>query len=338
MKKSTSWEEGEYAYNDRELLNEHYMCMRLVFFSYEPPDDYTKFPEDLGKVYYHLREAQILLPAYYIAVNKPKKEIYIVVRGSKEANDIFADANGSVANLFGSSSHGGFVQSGKNLFDNLPKKLINAAIRNDYKFYFVGHSLGGACAAVVMMNFKAKHPNMRAKCVTFGCPGLLLPEYSDKWKDPTNWCIDSIFIVGDPIPFACTHNIFASTKTAFTFFHNISKALVEPSDYFPISFLSHKSYEDTSNIYKLLVPPGRLFAIGASAKGSIQIQRYEGSVQYFEGFQPFLTSACHLYNFYYDTMKWFVEKAKIDDFLAKPVQLPPDFIAATPILSAQAQE
>ena len=329
MKQSDSFDGSDNVYHDRQLLEEHFMSMKLTYFSYHP-EELSLFPEEYGKIVYHQREAQVMLPSYFISLNQSKQEIYLVVRGSKEANDLFADADGTVVDLYGSTSHGGFVQSGINLFNSLPQDIINSAIEDGCKFYFIGHSLGGACASVVMMMFKEKYPNIRAKGVTFGCPGLLLPEYSEKWKDPSNWCIDSIFHVGDPIPFSCNHNILASAKTKFEFFANISKALVDKPEYFPLSFLNLKSHEETSSEYELLVPPGRLFAIGVSSRGSIQIERYEGT-QYFDGFQPFLTQACHLVVFYMSSMEWFVEKAKIDDILSQPIELPEDFIPAIPI-------
>lgn len=332
IKSSSFTEEEDNIYTDTALLAEHYMCAQLTVESYRQPlTDIDNFPSEFGvKIFIH-QEAEIKCPAFYIAQNVQKKEMYIVVRGTKHPKDIFADGDGTVVDLFGSESHGGFVNSGKNVLKLIPKEILLNAMNEGYKFYFTGHSLGGAVAAVLYISFKKNWPKLSGKCVTFGCPGLLLPEFNDEWKDPNDKCIDSIFHVGDPIPFSCNHNILATNKTKLEFIQNITKVLTDKSEYFPLSFLNVKSHEDTSDKYDLLVPPGRLFAIGIGLNGIVQIKPYEGSYEYFNGFQPFLTQACHACLFYMSSMSWFVEKSKIDELLAIPVNLPPDFFPAMPI-------
>ena len=322
----TDWDSTPDPYDDKELLNEHVFCMKLCQFSYDPVDNFV-VPKEWGQTVFYQPEAQPMYPIFFVIQNVPKKELYICVRGSRHVNDFWSDGNASVQDLYGSPSHKGFVLSGTNVFNNLPWGAVNSAINSKWRILFTGHSLGGATAAVLLMMFRRKFPDANLKCVTFGCPGVIIKELNEEWYP----LIDSVIHIGDPIPFACLHNFYAGANTGLSILTAMGKAILQ-SEYFPLTFLDSNGKESVAPEYKLLVPPGRVFAVGLSRAGKLRLVEYKDTA-YFDGFQYFLNQACHLISFYVKTLFKLGGVDKEPEICYPPINLPPDFIPAYPLVS-----
>ena len=319
-----NWDKAPDPYEDKELLNFHVFCMKLCQFSYDPIENFV-VPKEWGVTISYQPEAKPMFPIFFVVQNVSKKELYICVRGSRHPNDFWSDGNASVEDLYGSPSHKGFVLSGTNVFNNLPWSAINSALENHFKIIFTGHSLGGATAAVLLMNFARRYKDANLKCVTFGCPGVVIPELNAEWYP----LIDSIIHIGDPIPFACLHNFYSGASAGVNILQAMGKAIFQ-SEYFPLTFLDSLGREDTAPEFKLLIPPGRIFAAGLNSFGQLKLVEYK-ELSFFDGFQFFLNQSCHLIAFYVKTM---LRLAGLDDehpLFYPPLNLPPDFIPAQPL-------
>lgn len=313
------WDNMPDAYRNRDLLEEHYLCMKLVNMSYNPQDDY-QVPEEFGKTIDFNGSAGPMNPIWFCVINEKKKVMYICVRGSRDIFDVYSDIKSSVIDFYGCPSHQGFVEGGRTIFENFPWEKIDKAVKHGYSFIFTGHSLGGACAAIAAIEFSQKYEHAKCKCVTFGCPGVLTPDYAQNVYP----YIDSVFHIGDPIPFACNHNLL-TPKSGVNFLGALAGALKE-SEYFPLQFLDSKAQQDISTEYDLLVPPGRYFGIGLDTKGTLKIVEYQG-IDYFEGLQSFLVQSSHLIKFYVDTYdRLYNERVNPNaSEFKQPVKLPPEF-------------
>lgn len=316
------WDKAKDQYENKQLFDEHYLCMRLVNLSYNPQDDY-KVPSDIGITIGYNGFAGPMNPIWFCVVNDEKKAVYICVRGSRDILDVYSDLKSNVIDFYGCPSHQGFVEGGRTIFDNFPWDKLEPCIRKGYSFLFTGHSLGGACAAIATIEFYQKYRDTKLKCVTFGCPGVLTPDYAQQWYP----VIDSVFHIGDPIPFACNHNLF-TPKSGVNFIGALAGALKE-SEYFPLHFLDSKAREDVSPDYQLLLPPGRYFAVGLTTTGDLKVVEYQG-VDFFDGLQSFLVQSGHLIKFYISTYdRLYDEKVKgTKSSFKEHVTLPVDF---TPI-------
>jgi hypothetical protein len=283
-------------YQDTHLRDLHYFAMKLCTFSYDPKDDY-EVEKSWGKTIFFQPNAQLMLPIFFVVKNDERKEIYIVVRGSRHPNDFVTDLIAESVDLYGSESHKGFVESAESVYEMLPWSEITPCIKQGYKILFTGHSLGGATASIVLMHFVKKLNFTNCKCITFGCPGVVTPDASKEWYS----LIDSVFHIGDPIPFTCMHNIKVSASVGIDFIAALSKAIIKSFPYFPLTFLDSKGAADTNDTYSLLVPPGKLFAIGQNTEGAVKIIEYKG-FEFFDGIQNFLDQSGHLIANYWKTM------------------------------------
>ena len=313
-------------YDDEELKNLHFFAMKLCAFSYDPHDGY-QVERSWGRTVFVQGSAQLMLPIFFVVKNTEKKELYIVVRGSRHPNDFVTDLIADSVKLYGTESHKGFVESAQSVFDKLPWPEINPCIQQNYRILFTGHSLGGATASILLMHFVKRLGYTNCKCITFGCPGVVIPSVSKEWYS----MIDSVFHIGDPIPFSCMHNIKVNASTGIDFVTALSKALVKSFDYFPLTFLDSKGRSETNPAYALLVPPGRMFAIGQNVYGALKIIEYRG-FDFFDGIQFFLDQAAHLIANYWKTMNLLCDEQPEPKFEnIDPTMIDPSFFPSQPL-------
>lgn len=301
-----------------DCFQEHLKCMELCVFSYEPQIDY-KLPDRLGVTRYFKENPEIKVPSFFVADNNEIKETYVVIRGTRNANDLVADLHCKGDIFMGSPSHRGFIESGKNVLNIVEnERLLENARINNYKIYFTGHSLGGAAAAVAVLVYLEKNPGANVKCVTFGSPPLLNKSIGEKYSN----IIDSIINIADPIPFFCLRNLSMEYKTNIDLIYALGKGIRKEDDPYPLSFMDCKRSSSTSSSYETLYPPGRIFAIGLTNKGQISCEPLH-NLNYFEGIHPWLSASCHRYNVYasfYDKLK--SSSSRVKKFSSK---MPPGF-------------
>ncbi|OAF70617.1 DGL-beta [Intoshia linei] len=121
-------------------------------------------------------------PAFYVALDHPKKDVIISIRGTMSLNDLLIDlsAKSTVMNIDETNQsikigHEGMVNAAVKIKEILIKKGLFVDVTRqfpDYTIVIVGHSLGAATAAVLSILIKAIHPKTKAYC--YACPNGLI--------------------------------------------------------------------------------------------------------------------------------------------------------------------
>ncbi|KAJ1984600.1 hypothetical protein H4R34_000572 [Dimargaris verticillata] len=123
----------------------------------------------------------------FIAVDSRQKHVVVAIRGSTghDLKTFLYDAHFSKTEWPevwpGSKVHKGFLSIAKAAMESLTADLAPYLVDPEYKFSFVGHSLGGAVVTLFMVNFISQYPMATSKCelVTFGQP--MVGNYDFAW-------------------------------------------------------------------------------------------------------------------------------------------------------------
>lgn len=150
-------------------------------------------------------------PAFFVCVDDAHRRLVLCVRGSQEAPDAVTDLSAlpvpfpsSNGKSGGAAAHGGFLVAAR-LLAHTAAPLLAALQRAhpSYAVRLVGHSLGGAVAALLTLLLRASLP--RARAVVFGVPACvsaaLVPE--------ARACVTSFVNADDPLPRLSTASVRA---------------------------------------------------------------------------------------------------------------------------------
>lgn len=125
--------------------------------------------------------------------NTPSNKLWIVIRGTSNVQNVYADVSypkvdDELSNIL---LHKGFAYATREVYSNIKKHLDKNS-----EVYIVGHSLGGASAAIMAIWLRKEGYNV-ALCYTFGQPKITNEIGAQKYKD-----LPLIRVVnqGDPVP------------------------------------------------------------------------------------------------------------------------------------------
>ena len=130
-------------------------------------------------------------PEYAVAYYKDDAIVWF--RGTKlySFSDIKIDLTFAEDNFLTGHCHGGFLASTRRALEEIKPYLIGKE-----KITFIGHSLGGACAAIAAMILHYEEHITNVRALTLACPGIVTPDVA-KLGVPI---ITAIARKQDPIP------------------------------------------------------------------------------------------------------------------------------------------
>ena len=122
-----------------------------------------------------------------------KNEAFIWFRGTRvySMNDIIIDFSITETEFLGGLVHKGYLDGARQALT-----LAMPYITGKDRIVTVGHSLGGACAALAAMILKFEMKWENVKSMTLACPGIVTQDIADKTKD----FITTFVRRNDPIP------------------------------------------------------------------------------------------------------------------------------------------
>ena len=146
---------------DRKLLDEalHYGALAFAVYAEDEAGMDERMPEGSGLTFSESvkewdQSSRLNKPGFMIVDDPNRKEIVLAVRGTDNLNDILTDVSAAAEPGYDSAVHSGFhaatVWFRKHRFKAL-KKMFKS--RRGYSFRTVGHSLGGATAAMIALDF-----------------------------------------------------------------------------------------------------------------------------------------------------------------------------------------
>lgn len=213
-KKNPSWKRKQHRFYDeiaQKAVVELHDALYLSQLTYvDTVDDFRRglaaFRNDTWALGHGTTDSLPSLPAYFLLIHKniqpledirtqPKlpwgragdSELHVAlaVRGTKHFADLIADLLLETVEYRGGRAHGGIVESGVNLANEvLPqlRELLKYSRRDRIRLFLVGHSLGAAAAAIAAMELR-DHNWIKVEVVGFGCPSLLSHDLSESTKD-----------------------------------------------------------------------------------------------------------------------------------------------------------
>lgn len=144
-----------------------------------------------------LAEAERLLPAHVVIVDRERKELIVAVRGTHHINDIVTDAlmMTSEVEKYG-RVHRGIAESTDQLFKRLMPVLkeqlqLNPSFK---RVVFTGHSLGAGCASLLALEMRdaGLGDGVEVACYAFAPPPFLSEEVAQSAKS-----LVQTFVCGD---------------------------------------------------------------------------------------------------------------------------------------------
>lgn len=160
----------------------------------------------------------LLLPAFYVAVDRQSKSVIFAVRGTMSLQDCVTDVVASpsqvpVADLQEPAyAHEGMTKSVQKIISILETNGILSLVVDknakyeDHNIVVVGHSLGAGCAAILAILLREKYPQLkpRLRCFAYAPPGGLL---SRNLSDYSKTFILSLLLGKDLIPRLAAHTM-----------------------------------------------------------------------------------------------------------------------------------
>ena len=145
-----------------------------------------------------------------------KNEAFIWFRGTRvySWNDIIIDISAGETEFLGGLCHKGYLEGSR-----LALNLAMPYIMNKDRIVTMGHSLGGACAAVTAMILKMEKGWENVHAFTLACPGILDLELATK----TRSFITTFVRKNDPIP-----RIFRAKRGVYATYNAIAVADEQP--------------------------------------------------------------------------------------------------------------
>lgn len=116
-------------------------------------------------------------PAWYCVIDHTRKEIILALRGTKEKNEIFIDLAAQFVKWGSGYVHNGFLKSLKKL-----EPLVKPTVFEQLNFYpnyeikIVGHSMGAAVAALLVLKWKNEFPNLKIHGYGYATPCCVSPD------------------------------------------------------------------------------------------------------------------------------------------------------------------
>lgn len=148
-----------------------------------------------------------------------KTQVVVAFRGTKSIQNVMTDLKTWMSPLqprrrrqgrlvkVHAGFNGAWVHSGFNrkVLDRL-KELDQGP--TPLRFWIVGHSLGGALAALAALEIQREHPNSQLTCYTFGCPRVGNHAFAEEFDAavPDTWAVINGL---DPIPWVPGLSSFA---------------------------------------------------------------------------------------------------------------------------------
>ena len=156
-----------------------------------------------------------------------KNEAFIWFRGTRvySWNDIIIDVSAGETEFLGGLCHKGYLEGSR-----MALNLAMPYITNKDRIVTMGHSLGGACAAVSAMILKMEKGWSNVHAFTLACPGILDLDLANK----TRTFITTFVRKNDPIP-----RIFRAKRGVYATYNAIAIADEQPefkwvsADYVP---------------------------------------------------------------------------------------------------------
>lgn len=120
---------------------------------------------------------------YFILKDEANKSIYIAIRGTANVKNALLDAEyvKRADSKTGVFLHKGFDEAADELYEDI-QPLLDPFVQDRYSVNIAGHSLGGAMAALLMMNMKADGHEI-TRVITFGQPKVTNKEGVKKFRD-----------------------------------------------------------------------------------------------------------------------------------------------------------
>jgi hypothetical protein len=227
------------------------------------------------------------LPAYFLVRDVERKKIVLSIRGTCSPRDVLTDlccsaedfivgeGNGSTFRTkYKARAHHGMLESARGVASKCRKLIATElAIHSGYELVLVGHSLGGAVAAILGSIWRETFPGL--KVYAFGCPCV---GPIDAYPTLDNSIVS---IVGENDPFSCLslgHLADASailarlceTQELRDAILNYTKVDVEIMDESAVGWCrkTMKSLESLQTSEKLY-PPGRILYMKGNLFGDI---------------------------------------------------------------------
>jgi len=136
-------------------------------------------------------------PAHFLALKTSSSQnhgidLALVVRGTKQLNDVWSDALAETVDFHGGKAHAGCVKAGRWLVDRYGDfilKMMDGPFR--VKVRLIGHSLGAGVAATTAMELRSNPKIEKMLCdgkvsidvVGFGCPAIVSNEIASKSEE-----------------------------------------------------------------------------------------------------------------------------------------------------------
>lgn len=174
------------------------------------------FPEDVKLITYFKGSDRI--PTFKVL--NYKKDVIIWFRGTQvSANDVVMDVAFVEEEFLGGQCHGGYLHASRDAL-----VLLEPYLQSADHIYTCGHSLGGACAAVVASILRLERNRPNVHCFTLACPGIFSPDVAEKTRDfVTTFCRRH-----DPIP-----RIFNVKRPVYEMYKKFSRDELIPADNVP---------------------------------------------------------------------------------------------------------
>lgn len=174
-------------------------CMDLTIYAYR--GDFEHYTKD---IIFKSLESKISQPAFYVLkLAKYNDSIFVVTRGAVTTYDFQTILDMSEIKTEYGTFHSGFYKAAKFVYDKV-KPILQDESNKSKQVYFVGHSLGGAVSASLILLFQ----NKNYKSIVFGAPPVVDLSHSMKYEN----CIASFVAEHDLIPTLSVPNIAKQLK------------------------------------------------------------------------------------------------------------------------------
>ncbi len=125
-------------------------------------------------------------PVYFVALDRSRQAILVTVRGTVSIADIITDMMAEPIEYRGGWTHSGFAVACQWLWKEIIDTVDNLVAKYpEYTLEFIGHSMGGACCALLADSYRITRPQHADSVFHYaiGCPPTisddLLPEFRE---------------------------------------------------------------------------------------------------------------------------------------------------------------